>query len=49
MTNNVAVKCIPFHKNLGLILDSKLGFNEHVNTMLSKVNKIIALLQKFIK
>ena len=47
MINNVAVKCIPFHKNLGLILDSKLGFNEHVNTMLSKVNKIIALLQKF--
>ena len=47
MINNVPVKRVPFHKHLGLILDSKLDFNEHINTVLSKVNKIIALLQKF--
>ena len=29
------------------LLDSKLDFNEHIKTVLSKVNKIIALLRKF--
>ena len=47
MINNVPVKRVPFHKHLGLILDSKLDFNEHINTVLSKVNEMIALLQKF--
>ena len=47
MINNVPVKRVPFHKHLGLILDSKLDFNEHINTVLSKVNKMIALLRKF--
>ena len=47
MISNVPVKRVPFHKHLGLILDSKLDFNEHINTVLSKVNKMIALLRKF--
>ena len=47
MINNVPVKRVPFHKHLGLILDSKLDFNEHINTVLSKVNKMIAFFQKF--
>ena len=47
MINNVPVKRVPFHKHLGLILDSKLDFNEHINTVLSKVNKMITLLRKF--
>ena len=47
MINNVPVKRAPFHKLLGVTLDSNLNFNEHINTVLSKVNKIIALLQKF--
>ena len=46
MINNVSVKRVPFHKHLGLILDSRLDFNEHINTVLSKVNKMIPLLQK---
>ena len=29
-----------------LILDSKLDFNKHINTVLFKINKIIALLRK---
>ena len=45
--NNVPVKRVPFHKHLGLILASKLDFNEHINTVLFKINRIIALLQKF--
>ena len=45
--NKVPVKRVPFHKHLGLILDSKLNFNEHINNVLSKVNKMIALLRNF--
>ena len=45
MINNVSVKHVPFHKHLGLILDSKLDFNEHINNVLSKVNEIMALLR----
>ena len=43
MINNVPVKRVPFLKHLGLILDSKLYFNKHINTVLSKV-KLSALL-----
>ena len=47
MINNVPVKRVPFHKHLGLILDSKRDFDEHINTVLSTVNEMIALLRKF--
>ena len=43
---NVPVKCVSFFKYLGLILDSKFDFNEHMSTLFSKINKMIALLQK---
>ena len=46
MINNVPVKHVPFHKYHELILDSKLDFNEHINTVLSKVHKMVALLRK---
>ena len=46
MINNVPVKRVPFHKHLGLKLDSKLDFNEHINIVLSEVYKM-ALLQNF--
>ena len=32
---------------MGLVLDSKLTFNEHINHILSKVNKSIGLLHRF--
>ena len=32
---------------MGLVLDSKLTFNEHINHILSKINKSIGLLHKF--
>ena len=40
MVNNVHVKRLPFCKHPGLILDSKLDLNEHINTVLSKFNKV---------
>ena len=46
MINDVSIKRVSFLEHLGLILDSKLDFNEHIKTVLSKVNKMIALLQK---
>ena len=47
MINNVPVKRDPVHKHLGLLLGSKLDFSEYIRTVLSKVNKLIALLWKF--
>ena len=47
MINNVPVYRVPFQKHLGLVLYSTLDFNEHINTVLSKINKMIALLRKY--
>ena len=45
--NNNLLSLCPAQKHLGLVLDSKLTFNEHINHILSKVNKSIGLLRKF--
>ena len=34
-------------KHLGLILDSKLNFNEHIESKITKCNKIIGLMKIF--
>ena len=34
------------HKHLGLILDSKFNFNEHIESEITKCNKIIGLMKK---
>ena len=44
--NNKSVKQVPSQKNLGLILDNKLNFQEHLQNILNKVNKFIELLRK---
>ena len=44
MVNNVLSKRLLFCKHPGLILDSKLNLNELINTVLSKFDKVIALL-----
>ena len=44
--NNPLSLCLS-QKHLGLVLDSKLNFNEHIKHFLSKVNKSIGLLCKF--
>ena len=43
--NNKSVKQIPSQKHLGMILDSKLNFQEHLKNILNKVNKTIVLLK----
>ena len=40
------VKQVPFQKHLGMYLDTKLNFQEHLNNVLSKLNKTIGLLRK---
>ena len=45
--NNVLSLGPPARKDLGLVLDSKLTFNQHINYILSKVNKSLGLLRKF--
>ena len=44
--NNKLVKQVPSQKHLGLILDNKLNFQEHLQNILNKVNKTIGLLRK---
>ena len=44
--NNNRVMNVPFHKHLGLILDSKLNFSYHLQDKFSKANKGIGLIKK---
>ena len=44
--NHNSVKEVPSQKYLGMYLDTKLNFQEHLNNVLSKVNKTIELLRK---
>ena len=44
--NNIQVERSSHQKHLGLILDEKLNFKEHVNSAISKVNKGISVLKK---
>ena len=42
--NNIPVSKADSQKHLGLHLDSKLSFDIHIKTILTKVNRIIGLL-----
>ena len=44
--NKESVKQVPSQKRLGMIIDTKSNFQEHLKNMLYKVNKTIGLLQK---
>ena len=44
--NNTDVQIADSQKHLGLILDSKLKFNEHIESKITKCNKIIGLMKK---
>ena len=44
--NNVQVERTISQKHLGVILDEKLNFKEHVDSAISKVNKGISLIRK---
>ena len=44
--NSSDVEIADSHRHLGLILDSKLNFNEHIESKITKCNKIIGLMKK---
>ena len=44
--NNTDVLIADSQKHLGLILDSKFNFNEHIESKISKCNKIKGLMKK---
>ena len=44
--NNIQVERVSHQKRLGLILDEKLNFKEHINSTILKVNRGIAVLKK---
>ena len=45
--NNIPVSKVDSQKHLGLHLGSKLSFEIHIKTVLTKVNRTIGLLRKF--
>ena len=44
--NNTPVLSVPYQKHLGLVLDEKLNFSQHLNEKISKVNKGIGLIKR---
>ena len=38
--NNIQVERVPYQKHLGVILDSKLDFKQHIDNTVSKVDKV---------
>ena len=47
MFNNNPVHQVALQKHLGMFLDCKLNFEEHLKTIVNKINKTIGLLHKF--
>ena len=45
--NNSLVNSTATHKHLGMIIDSKLSYENHLQSVFSRVNKTIGLLRKF--
>ena len=46
--NNIQVERVPYQKHLGLILDKKLNFKQHIVGAISKGNKGISITKKLI-
>ena len=44
--NNVEVERAPYQNHLGIILDEKLNFIQHIDSAISKINKGIAVINK---
>ena len=43
--NNVQVKRVSYQKHLGILLDDKLNFKQHIDSAISKVNKGILVIK----
>ena len=44
--NNIPVVCLSYQKHLGLILDEKLNFKQHIDNAISEIKKGIAVIKK---
>ena len=44
--NNIQVERALYQKHLGLILDEKLNFTQHIVNAVSKINKSISIIKK---
>ena len=44
--NNVEAERAPYQKHLGIVLDEKLNFKQHIDSVISKINKGIAVIKK---
>ena len=44
--NNVQVERVSYQKHLGILLDEKLNFKQHIGSAISKVNKSILVRKK---
>ena len=44
--SNIQVERASYQKHLGLILDEKLNFKQHIDSAISKINKGIAVIKK---
>ena len=38
--NNIQVERASYQKHLGLILDERLNFKQHIDSVISKINKV---------
>ena len=44
--DNVQTKRVSYQKHLGILLDKKLNFNQHIDSAVSKVKKGISVIKK---
>ena len=44
--NSANIQVADSQKDLGLLLDSKLNFNEHIESKITNCNKVIVLMKK---
>ena len=42
--NNIQVEKVPYQKHLGILLDEKLNFKQHVDSAILKMNKGISVI-----
>ena len=47
--NSTNVHVVDSQKDLGLVLDSKLNFNEHIESKITMCNKIIGLMKNLLQ
>ena len=44
--NNIQVEKVPYQKHLGILLNEKLNFKQHVHSAILKMNKGISVIKK---